>query len=77
MMKIVRRNGVLVEVKSLTVGEVFEDEHGHIYQKVNQVTYGSGEDKIQLNAVALLNGQLTWFGDHERVCRCSAELIIS
>lgn len=77
MMKIVRRNGVLVEVKNLTVGEVFEDEDGHIYQKVNQVIYGSGEDKIQLNAVALLNGQLTWFGDHERVCRCNAELIIS
>lgn len=77
MMKIVRRNGVLVEVKNLTVGEVFEDEDGHIYQKVNQVIYGSGEDKIQLNAVALLNGQLTWFSDHERVCRCNAELIIS
>lgn len=77
MMKIVRRNGVLVEVKNLTVGEVFEDEDGHIYQKVNQVSYGSGEDKIQLNAVALLNGQLTWFGDHERVCHCNAELIIS
>lgn len=77
MMKIVRRNGVLVEVRNLTVGEVFEDEDGHIYQKVNQVIYGSGEDKIQLNAVALLNGQLTWFDDYERVCRCNAELIIS
>lgn len=77
MMKISRRNGVLVEVKNLTVGEVFEDEDGHIYQKVNQVIYGSGEDKIQLNAVSLLNGQLTWFSDYERVCRCNAELIIS
>ena len=77
MLKITRRKGILVEVRNLTVGEVFEDENGHIFQKVNQVIYGSGEDKIQLNAVALLNGQLTWFGDYERVCRCNAELIIS
>lgn len=77
MLKISRRNGILVEVKNLTVGEVFEDENGHIFQKVNQVIYGSGEDKIQLNAVSLLNGQLTWFSDYERVCRCNAELIIS
>ena len=77
MLKITRRNGILVEVRNLTVGEVFEDENGHIYQKVNQVIYGSGEDKIQLNAVSLLNGQLTWFNDYESVCRCNAELIIS
>lgn len=77
MLKITRRKGILVEVRNLTVGEVFEDENGHIYQKVNQVIYGSGEDKIQLNAVSLLNGQLTWFSDYESVCRCNAELIVS
>lgn len=76
-MKITRRNGVLMEVRNITVGRVFEDEDGHIYQKVNQVIYESGADKIRLNAVALLNGQLTWFDDHEKVCLCEAELIIS
>lgn len=77
MMKISRRNGILVEVRDLMVGKVFEDENGHVFQKVNQVIYGSGENKIQLNAVNLLNGQLTWFSDYESVYLCNAELIIS
>ena len=77
MLKITRRKGISVEVRNLTVGEVFEDENGHIYQKVNKIIYGSGEKKVQLNAVALLNGQLIWFDDYESVYRCNAELIIS
>ena len=77
-MKVTRKDGQTVEFGTLQMGDVFKSTGGDIFIKINELEAEtmSGMCSGTLNAVALEDGEATFFYPDENVIPLKAELIV-
>ena len=63
-----------VRFDEISSGEVFENEERTLYMRVDEETFGNGEDII--NAVSLEGAYVMRFLDDEIVSRVNAKLVV-
>lgn len=72
-MKITRKDSVMAEFATLSMGEVFKDTSGNILMKIRYIDTDGGPD---VNAIDLETGEVAFFYGDDSVISLKAELIV-
>lgn len=72
-MKVTRKDSVMTEFATLSIGEVFKDTSGNILMKIQYIDTDSGPD---VNAIDLETGEVVFFYGDDSVIPLKAELIV-